>query len=497
MRPSTLQQRRIARAVLATLTATGLSFGTAAPVASSTQENDVRWAKIGTAEIQEQRITNASQYTGSATNVVIMISDDQPKGTMDAMPNVRSEIADLGVQMNNGITPTALCCPSRTALLTGDHSHTTGVYINHGTNGGWKAFFGKGKGAERRTLATHLDRLGYRTGLFGKYVNGFSRSRPKGYIPPGWDKFGAFDADGRGDRAYYDYKLIGNVGNPHYGSSPSDYSTDVTADYAVKFIANAGTEVPVFLYWAPYGPHSPITPAPRDKGTWPLEPASAIGALNEDDVSDKPKWIAKRSRVSALRMRRELTEQHEALMSVDDGVGQIIQALDETNRLSNTIIVYMSDNGYMLGAHRLVKKDLPHRRSSEVPMYVRWDEHIRAGSSSDRVTPQVDLTAAIARATGITRWSMEGRSFLSASRLGTVLEQMKFSGHPAYCGYRTARYVFIQYSAGHGRELYDYNTDPDELENLVSKGRYDAIQTNLKSRAKKACRPTPPGFSWS
>jgi arylsulfatase A-like enzyme len=252
-----------------------------------------------------------------------------------------------------------------------------------------------------------------------------------------------------------------------------------------------------------------MTPADRDKGTWPLEPASAIPALNEADMTDKPAWLADNPEVDALDQRQKLTEQHEASMSVDDGVARIIDALG--TRVSNTLIIYVSDNGYMLGSHRLTGKDMPHIRSTEVPMFVRWDGKIASNTVLPRVTPQIDLTATIAQAAGITGWTMEGRSIFSSlnpvtysGRAGTVIEQVQSQDfgpsdsrwHPSYCGWRTARYLFVEYGGGQGRELYDYDTDPDELVNRASDPAYASILTDLRNNAIAACSPVPPGFTW-
>jgi len=277
--------------------------------------------------------------------------------------------------------------------------------------------------------------------------------------------------------------------------APEDYSTDVLSTYATNFVASTPADQPLFLYFAPFGPHGPVTPAPRDIGTWPLEPASAIGALNEEDVSDKPAWVQDNLPLDEMQMRQTLTDQHEVSMSLDDATGAIIDALG--SRIDNTLFIYLSDNGYMLGAHRIFGKDVPYTRSTEVPMFVRWDGHIAAGSVNNRVTTNSDLTATIAEATGITGWSMEGRSLLSTKRGGTVLEQTDFSDHPAYCGYRTQRYLYVQYTYGQGKELYDYATDPDELTNIVSDPAYASVAKSLRHKTRVSCQPVPPGFSWT
>jgi N-acetylglucosamine-6-sulfatase len=443
-------------------------------------------ASIGDGSSHPRRASRDEQVRGSSPNVVIFVIDDQPKGMIDAMPLLRSNIIEKGVTFRRGIIPTSLCCPSRAALLTGNYSHTTGVYLNKkGTYGGWPAM----KRNEDVTIATELNHVGYRTALIGKYISHFSAA-PRGYIPPGWDEFHYFFKPESG--AYYDYRIGGTNQTKRYGSKPKAYSTDVIAGYATRFIKSTPARRPLLLYFAPTGPHSPLIAAPRDEGTWPLEPASALPGLNEAKVADKPAWI-RRPKVSARWQRRHFTDQHEVAMSVDDAIGDIVTVLGR--RARNTLFVYMSDNGYMLGVHRLVGKDLPHRRSTEVPMFMRFDGHIAPNSRSGRVTTNSDLTATIADAVGVS-WPMEGRSVLSSRRTGTVLEQRQNHRHPAYCGFRTGRYLYVEYDEGSGREFYDYSVDPYELRNGVHRQANQGVIRKLRHRAKAACSPKPPGFHW-
>ena len=433
------------------------------------------------------------ERVSNTPNVVLIVTDDQPFGTMDAMPVTAAQIRDKGVNLTNGLIPTSLCCPSRSSLLTGNYAHTTGVYTNEGSKGigGWPAFHNGG--AENTTLATKLNNAGYNTGLFGKYLNGYSDNRPASFVPPGWDSFVSFHSDDGGSAAYYNYTLEGTLPDEHHGTDPADYSTDVIATKATDFILNTPADQPLFLYFAPYGAHSPTIPAPRDEGTWPLEPASAIPALNEANVSDKPAWVQDNPLVDEISVRQRLTDQHETLMSVDDAVAEISLALGD--RANNTLFVFMSDNGYMLGGHRMEGKDVPYRQSTEVPMFIRWDGHIAPNTSSSRPTTNVDLTATIAEATGISM-TTEGKSFLSTNRVGTVLEQTTLNDHPAYCGYRNKNYLYVHYT-GDSEELYDYTVDPDELRNKADNANYATILADLKAKTINQCVPTPPGFSWN
>ena len=114
-------------------------------------------------------------------NIVLILSDDQRFDTIDlthskdgvtpVMPTVLSEIVGKGVSFNNSFVTTALCAPSRSSLLTGKYSHTTGVHDNGGSDGGFQAF------NDASTVAVWMKAAGYHTGLYGKYINGYNKAR--------------------------------------------------------------------------------------------------------------------------------------------------------------------------------------------------------------------------------------------------------------------------------------------------------------------------------
>ncbi len=217
-------------------------------------------------------------------NVVIILSDDQRWDTLEDMPNVQRVIAAYGVTYSNAMVPTSLCCPSRASILRGRYSHGTGVWGNEAPAGGWPAFMSRG--GEASNLGVWLDAAGYRTALIGKYLNAYEDA-PEGHVPIGWDRWRAFV-----ETRYYDYDLIGDDGSvTHYGSEPADYSTDVIAEEADRFIRSSSAAEPVFVYLSPYGSHSPFTPAARDAGSCADLPDARPPSYNEIDVSDKPMWL--------------------------------------------------------------------------------------------------------------------------------------------------------------------------------------------------------------
>jgi arylsulfatase A-like enzyme len=426
-------------------------------------------------------------------NVVFIMLDDISTGYMDAMPVVRTQIGGKGVIMQNGITPTALCCPSRAATLTGDLAHSTGVYMNELPHGGYDAF----TEVQDDALPVHLSQAGYRTALFGKFLNGYSNA-PAGTVPPGWDEFQAFV-----NPNYYNYTLGGTV-NVTYGDRPVlDYSTDVITQRTVSWINEQQAQPedkPFFVYYSPYAAHAPLIAAPRHRGDWHDE--SLAGSFNEKNMSDKAPFMQQKplfpNKQAFVTQQRK---QHEMLMSTDEGVAQIIQAIG-AEETANTLFIVMGDNGNSLGAHRLDGKNYPYVRATRVPMMLRLDGVIDSSLAS-RLTTNVDLTATIAEVAGAP-WPMDGRSVLSTWRTGTVLEQVALvstlypsRSRPAYCGYRTPGWMYVKWSGKEGAEMYRYRSDPNELHSLIEVDQWNEKQQFLRQMTRQTCTPTPPGFTWS
>jgi arylsulfatase A-like enzyme len=429
---------------------------------------------------------------GPPPNIVILLTDDQAEGTMDAMPYTRSLIGGKGVTLRNGIIPTSQCCPSRAALLSGQYARTTDVYENVGRDGGWPTF--NESGAEAHTLPVALQQAGYRTGLFGKYLNGFALADAS-YVPPGWDRFRAIYDPNSGPRlaagAYYDYILQGTGADEVHGTAPEDYSTDVVAGLSVNFIKHTPADQPLFLYYSTSGPHPPFTPAPRHVGDWHREnlnaSATQLTLFRPDFMPD--------NLVDYDKTQHDLRRQHEALLSVDEGIRDIVRALGD--RASNTLFVFLSDNGLQFGEHGLKDKNVPYSGSTDVPMMLRWDGVLTANSSYSGMMTNADLTATMADAAGVTLTDPDGVSFFAAKRpSGVILEAKSDDIHPAYCGIRTKRYVYIEYSDNTGRELFDYKRDPNELVNVASDDAYSAVRASLRAQTREGCAPVPPGFSW-
>jgi N-acetylglucosamine-6-sulfatase len=435
---------------------------------------------------------SALAQTPGPPNIVLILTDDQRFDTLQVMPEVRRLLVARGMTLRRAIVTNPLCCPSRATILTGRYSHTTGVYSNWGARGGWHAF----QSSESSTIATALDAVGYRTALIGKYVNGYVGDGI--YVPPGWDRWFAFAGT---NGSYYDYSIFDDHLGPglvSFGSRPLHYSTDVIRRKSVAFIRGTPAETPLFLMATPYAPHGNFTAAPRHDGDFSDMPVRWGPAVNEADMSDKPRYLRGRNTVGRTSLQRRSRNQWETLLAVDEMVSEIVRALRETGRASNTLLIFTSDNGVLNFEHRWDGKLVPYEESIRVPMIVSLPGQIPADTVSSALVSNVDIAPTIADFAGVPL-SAEGVSLrpllthqASSVRSSVLLEHLG-GWVPNYCGVRTRSFMFAHYATGE-EELYDLAQDPHQLQNVVASRPNKAAE--LRNLTESLCQPVPPGFSW-
>jgi arylsulfatase A-like enzyme len=426
-------------------------------------------------------------------NVVLLLTDDMRWDTLRYMPIVRRVLGRHGVTFTNAYVVNPRCCPSRSSILTGLYSHSTGIYTNVGPDGGFPGF------DDRSTIATWLHDAGYHTGLFGKYLNHYQST----YVPPGWDRWlGTF-----GGSAYFDYVANVDGVRREFGSDPSDYGTTVIRREAVSFIRDTEPETPLFLYWSPQAPHEPAIPAPSDRGDFHFLPDWRPKSFDERNVADKPAYVRSRPPISAS-LAQEIDgfrqRQIESLQAVDRAVEAIVNALRDTGRLENTIIVFTSDHGILWGEHRWNGKSVPYEEAVAVPFVVRYDGLLDEPRTNDRLVLNIDLAPTFAGLAGVDAPDVEGRSLVPLLERSPVEWREEFliehqiehaKSAPSFCAVHTERYVLVRY-ATREEELYDLHRDPLELVNHARSDRYRSIRRDLRSSLRELCHPEPPGFAW-
>src|SRR5215204_690482 len=451
-------------------------------------------------------------------NIVFILADDMRKDDLKYMPKTRSALQDKGMSFENAFVSHALCCPSRATIMRGQYAHNTHVWSNGSTDsssttsGGLQAY--KDNGGEQDNVATRLDAAGYRTGLFGKYLNGYDGSTK----PTGWDRW--FGGVMGGDE-YYNYDVNDDGTLRHFGTTSSDYSTDVISRKTNTFISSsASLGTPFFAYVAPVAPHAPSTPAPRDVNTFDGEKAPRLPSFNERDVSDKPSWIRQLPRLTSEQIAA-IDGRHEkrvrSLQALDDLVKGVVDTLNNAGAMDDTYIFFTSDNGFHHGEHRILNgKWRPYEEDVHMPLLVRGPDplpdevpEVRAGSVTYRPVLNTDYMptftdlACSSSTCDTQNWSYvpDGRSLkpvlqgnATAWRSAVLLEAHQGPwtyAAPTSSGIRTVNTStittrkYVEYEGG-AREFYNLESDPYELTN-----KYNATSppAGLASRleALKTC----------
>jgi arylsulfatase A-like enzyme len=397
----------------------------------------------------------------SGPNVLIIMTDDQRlAGTFSVLPKTKRWFAEGGTSFTRAYATTPLCCPSRASIMTGRYAHNHRVRENVDTD----------LLDQSSTLQRYLQDAGYRTAIFGKFLNGWALQSP-----PHFDEWSI----GRLSD-YYGGRFNTNGEKGIVGG----YLTDYVADAGVSFLEGAERDDarPWLMYLTPYAPHVPAIPevgyehAPVPR--WKKNPA-----VEERDVSDKPAYVPS-ARADLYRMRGQRARQLRTLMSVDDLVDDVLRAVKRLGEQRETLAIFLSDNGYTWAEHRLYKpsrqKRTPYRESARIPLMLRWPGHVEGNVRDERLVANIDIVPTVLDAAGLERDAagLDGRSLLgSGARRELLLEHWKSERKPIpeWASILTSSYQYVEYY-GEGRrepsfaEYYRLSEDPWQLRNLLADG---------------------------
>jgi N-acetylglucosamine-6-sulfatase len=457
-------------------------------------------------------------------NIVVILVDDMDLAHYNAllqggyMPNLAQHIVDKGTVFTESYVSNPMCCPSRSIFLTGQYTHNNGVWNNNFPLGGVSNL------DDSSTVATWLQSAGYRTCLIGKYLNEYGELTAEDYVPPGWDDW--FAALRNTIYHVYNYTINDDGQVVEYGEQPRDYQTDVFTQRAVRFIDEAAAEknhAPFFLWLNPLAPHVEfpedgyeglpsfssfyeltIRPAPRHEGIfdqdlpdWP--------AFNEGDMSDKPWWMRIRPNLSETDLanaRRQWNDQLASLLAVDDMIGAVVEALDRTGSMQNTVLMFSSDNGYLLGRHLVPGKTAPYEEAIRVPLIIH-EPGQTAQRLCNRPVVNNDLAPTLADwAEAAPTHAVDGRSLLPVLddpetdnwRTRFLIEHKSMSNTPFeipdYLALRNfsrapgeMNALFAQYYYQENPiqfEFYDMDSDPYQMQSLADDGSPERIAQREK-----------------
>jgi len=441
-------------------------------------------------------------------NVVFVLMDDLRWDDLGCAghPFVKTphidRIAKEGAYFRNAFATTPLCSPSRASFLTGRYAHAHGIIDN------------TDRSAASHRLVTFprlLREAGYATAFIGKWHMGVDDS-PR----PGFDHWISM----KGQGAYFDPEL--NVDGARVQAK--GYATDVLTERALAFLRRphakpfllylahkavhpslaqradgsvsdpkGGTFIPAerhkHLYAGAPVPHRPNVGKPPEGKPALLRQLAGLPLLGPDTGTDD----------EAVRNRLRM------LASAEEGVGQILRALEEARRLDDTLVVFTSDHGYFYGEHGLsVERRLAYEEAIRIPLLLRYPRRVKPGTVLDPLVLSIDLAPTVLELAGAAvPKDLHGRSLLpllrgdaAGWRRAFLVEHFSDTVFPrvAKMGYqavRTERWKYFRYTELEGMdELYDLRADPYELKNVVREPGAQKAQAELRAELERLLRET-------
>lgn len=399
-------------------------------------------------------------------NIVVILADDLGRGDYSAFgtADIRTphidRLCQTGMELENFYANSPVCSPTRAALLTGCYPDRVGVpgVIRDVGSDSW------GYLSRNATLLPKvLKAQGYHSALIGKWHLGIVSPNTPG--ERGFDLFHGFLGDMMDD--YWTHLRNGHNFMRRNAETiePTGHATDLFTAWACDYLnerkANANPNEPFFLYLAYNAPHSPVQPPPE----WLARVKAREPNMNE-----------KRAKLVAL------------IEHMDDGIGQVLATLDRNGQAENTLVIFTSDNGGVLGEGAnngpwRSEKGHVYEGGLRVPFAARWPGHIAPGKSAHPALT-MDIFSTLCAATGAAPPpGTDGLSFLPALLGQPQPEQERIAprehyfvrreGGPAYAGktieaLRVGDWKLLQDSPFAPLELYNLKTDPLERQNLAT-----------------------------
>ena len=415
----------------------------------------------------------------SQTNFVVVITDDQRWDTEFAMTNVLNRIAAQGVRFTNTFSTIPVCGPTRAVFHSGGFApDDTGIVANTFPNGGVVQF------NDSQTVGTAFFQAGYKTLHLGKYVNNYHQDLEP-YIPPGWTRWVHSTTIGSST-------LDAGVGTTVSlnGVPRLEYYRDQALDFIDEFQAS-----PFFIVLEAERPHWPSIPLAQEVGLYP-DFLYRERAWLEEDLSDKPPIIQSKARDYPDWYEGSIAEEDEfhrdqlrSVHGVDRIIGDILDKLEERNLQDNTVVVFVSDHGYLWGEHGQFGKGMAYEESLRTPMAMRVPGV--APREDDRLVAwDMDLPATLFELAGIAA-PTDGTSLLPAlndplTPRKVELPSEHWDNQLTWAALRTiepggAQWKYVEWGTG-PRELYDLINDPFELQNLEANPAFASVLADLEAR---------------
>ena len=451
--------------------------------------------------LRVEAVADDAARSANPPNIVFVFTDDHRWDGLGAAGNELIQTPNLdrlcnsGVRFSNAFATLAICSPSRAACLTGRYGSSNGVTAvgKHGLNPG------------ETTFAIALKKAGYATGVTGKW---HLKTTPQDC---GFDFVSTCWSNG----TWYDRKFqIDGTSKVMPG-----FVDDVAADESIRFIQQATDEKKPFVLWmntqVPHMDHRHTWPAQEEYLANYAVDSMPLPETWDDDLSGKPEYLkTARNRTRALEygydkpesIRSHSRDYYASVQQMDAAVGRVFDELDRLNLRDNTWIIFMGDNGWMLGEHGMTSKVLPYEESMRVPLAIAGPTTKQA--TSDKLVLNIDVTATIYQLAGLEVPSqLHGKSLLPiVSGERKAMDDWRTSflyeaptpqlGSQPLWAVRDDRWKYVETHTDDGelfRELYDLQSDSIELSNVAdraeSKPIVDRMATQLVQH-REAIAPT-------
>ncbi len=479
-------------------------------------------------------------------NILYIMADDHAAHAIGAYGGRLAELnptptldrlARNGALFTNTFCNNSICTPSRASILTGQYSQTNGVLDLDGH-----------LPPERQYLPMELKKAGYQTAIIGKW---HLKDEPAAF-----DYYSVMVAAGQ-QGTYFDPEFIqtgmkfGKHGDPGIETIQyKGHSTDVVTDQTLDWLENKrDKDRPFFLMYHFKAPHDLFENAPRydsyledvdvpePDSLWERGNHGSVATRGENDSliheigSSVSKRNPNRNQGQALGIDPNLPDDEYTRQSyqlylkrylrcvrgIDDNVKRVLDYLEQNNLLDNTVIIYTSDQGMMLGEHDYIDKRWMYEESLRMPFIMHYPKAIKPGTKVDAIVNNTDFAPTILDYAGLpTPDYMQGRSFRSIVETGKVPDDWQTSTYyrywmhmvhhdnPAHFGVRTRDYKLIFYYGRDvipegrecwgsrawmhtppGWELYDMRNDPFEMNNLYGNPAYADVVRQLKAELKR------------
>ena len=434
-------------------------------------------------------------------NIVFIFSDDHAEHAISAYGSKVNQtphldrLAQEGARFTNSFVTNSICTPSRATLLTGQYSHLNGVPVFNRFD------------SSRDTVAKHLQAGGYHTGNIGKWHLGSD--------PVGFDRWCVLPGQG----VYWNPTFLTPAGK----LSIEGHCTDVTTDLGIEFLNTRPKDKPFFLMLHQKAPHRNWEPDERNKARFKdqvipepdtlwddyatrpaalpeneqtvahdltrrdlkLEPPAELnGAERNQWLGVKPTEVTVNGEtlegveLTKWKYQRYMQDYLACVQGVDDGVGRVLDYLEEHDLSKDTLVIYSADNGWYLGDLGMYDKRFMYEPGLRVPLIAKGPG-IKANSTPSEFVANIDLAPTFLDLAGLPiPESMQGRSLAPLLRGESPADWRESvyyryyhdPGHHntrAHYGVRTKTHKLIYYWTKKAYEMYDLAVDPAEQHNLL------------------------------